>query len=168
MLQQQHPLVGGLQPPALSTQFAMVPPDREFVQVINVCSNHWVAFSTVGCQQSTIKMFDSLGGRLPKNALRLVADLMQSKEKEITIEFVDVQEQTGSVDCGLFALAFITSVCHGLDPATQCYNQKAMTRHLMTCIEKAQMTPFPATNGRKPKKPQKESLPVYCVCRLPV
>ena len=45
------------------------------------------------------------GPGLPKHIQKLVADLMQCKDKEITLEFVDVQEQRGSSDCGLFALA---------------------------------------------------------------
>ena len=110
MLKQQHPLIGGFQSPTLGNHLAMIPPDREFVQVVIVNNNHWVALSTVGCQPSSIKMFDSLGGRLPKRCLKLVADLMQSRERELTFEFVDVQEQKGASDCGLFALKFLTSI----------------------------------------------------------
>ena len=168
LLKKQHPLISGLQPPALSSQLAMVPPDSEFVQVVNVCNNHWLALSTVGCKQSTIKVFDSLqGGGLPKHTMKLVADLMQCQDKQITLEFVDVQEQRGSSDCGLFAIAFITSVCCGVDPATLNYNQKAMRQHLLECIENDQMKPFPSEQGRKPKPSETECLKVYCTCRLP-
>ena len=55
---------------------------------------------------ASIKVFDNLQCRgLPKHIQKLVADLMQCKDKEITLEFVDVQEQRGLSDCGLFALA---------------------------------------------------------------
>ena len=36
--------------------------------------------------------------------------------KSLTVEFVDVQKQKGGSDCGLFALAFIASICNGQDP----------------------------------------------------
>ena len=166
MLKQQHPLIGGFQSPTRGHHLAMTSPDTEFVQVIIVNSNHWVALSTVGCQPSTIKVFDSLGGRLPKRCLKLVADLMQSREKEVTIEFVDVQEQKGASDCGLFALVFLTSICNGHDPATQHYNQKATRSHLLQCIEEGEMKPFPASSGREHKQPVKQVIPIYCTCRL--
>ena len=50
-----------------------------------------------------------------------------------------MQEQRGSSDCGLFALAFITSVCCGVDPASQTYSQKEMRKHLLACIENDEM-----------------------------
>ena len=68
MLKQQYPQIGGFQPPALSIAFAMTPPQLQFVQVINIKRNHWVTLSTVGCQQSIIKICDSMGGRLPKSS----------------------------------------------------------------------------------------------------
>ncbi len=167
LLKQQHSRVGGFQAPSLSACLSMLPPDKEFVQVVNVCGNHWLALSTIGCQQSAIRIYDSMGGRLPKATLKLVADLLQSGDKAITIEFVDVQQQRGSNDCGLFALAFIASICCGVEPSTVTYQQNAMRQHLLACIEGNEMKPFPSTSGRKPKTPQTEVLPIYCICRLP-
>ena len=50
---------------------------------------------------------------------------MQSEKKEVVIEYVDVEEQRGASDCGHFALAFITSICNGIDPASHSYQQGA-------------------------------------------
>ena len=108
-----------------------------------------------------------MGRRLPKSALKLVADLMQSKQKEVVIEYVDIQEQRGASDCGLFALAFITSICNGIDPASYSYQQAAMRSHTLSCIEKSQMTLFPCISGRQYQESIKKTLPVYYVCRLP-
>ena len=83
MLKQQHPQTKGLQPPVLADHFAMSPvPNGDFVQVIQVNNDHWLALSTVGCQPSKIRVLDSLGGRLPLEGIQLVADLLQSKEKK--------------------------------------------------------------------------------------
>ena len=92
---------------------------------------------------------------------------MQSKQKEGVIEYVDVQEQRGASDCGLFALAFIISICNGIDPASHSYQQAAMRSHTLSCVEKSQMTLFPCTSGRQYQESIKKTLPVYCVCRLP-
>ena len=81
MLREQHPPIGGFQSPLLGDCLAMTPPNSEFVQVLLVCNNHWLAVSTVGCQLSTVKVFDSLGRRLCKRSLKLVADLIQTRKK---------------------------------------------------------------------------------------
>jgi hypothetical protein len=88
----------------------------------------------VGCKPSTIKVYNSLGGRFPKRSLKLVADLMHSREKSLTVEFVNVQKQTGGSEYGLFALAFITSIYNGQDPSKLVYNQSAIQSHLLKCI----------------------------------
>ena len=103
--------MGVLQAPALAAPLGMIPPEVEFAQVVNVCGSHWIAISTVGCKPSPIKIYDSLlAGGVSRHTQKLIADLMQCKSKAITIEYEDVQEQKGSNDCGLFAIAFITSI----------------------------------------------------------
>ena len=53
-----------------------------------------------------MKIFDCNGGKeLPKPTLKLISALLQTQsEKKFSVEFVDVQMQEGSHDCGLFAL----------------------------------------------------------------
>ena len=102
-----------------------------------------------------------------KTSLKLVADFMQTKEKAITFEFVGVQMQDGASDCGLFAIAFTTSICNDHDPTTLQYNQSAMRSHFLKCIEQGQITPFPSVPRRKPSKTiENVVIPVYCICRL--
>ena len=79
MLQKQNPFVGGLQDTILSENFQMVPPNSQFIQILNVNRNHWITLSTIGCLSSTINVFDSLKtGKLPDTSLKIIADLMQS------------------------------------------------------------------------------------------
>ena len=164
MLKKQYPHIKGLHATSLSQILEMVsPPDGEFVQVLNVTNNHWIALSTVGCKASTIKVFDSSGmsrSELPNHTLKVIARLMQCKKRSITIEFVNVQQQEGADDCGLFALAFITTICSGHDPSIRCYEQRAMRRHLSQCIQKGHMTEFPC------KKVVQKVIEVHCICRL--
>ena len=151
MLKQQHPSIDGFQPPALSQNFS-IPPQKQFVQIINVNKNHWIALSTVGCQKASIKIFDCNGGKeLPKPTLKLMSGLLQTQENQFSVEFVDVQLQEGSHDCGLFALAYITSICNGQDPAVVLYKQNAMRKHVLKSIEDGVMTAFPTSASRLPK-----------------
>lgn len=123
MLRQKYPAIGGLQPPSLAQKFAMEPQTGKFVQVLNVSGNHWITISTIGCEASTLNVYDSMHGNLPTSAQRLVADLVQCQECAITVQYIDVQWQSGETDCGLFALAFATSLCSGQDPAATSYIQ---------------------------------------------
>ena len=105
------------------------------MQIINVNKNHWIALSTVGCQKACIKIFGCNGGKeLPKPRLKLISTLLQTQENQFSVEFVDVQMQEGSHDCGLFALAYITSICNGQDPAVLLYKQNAMRKHILKSI----------------------------------
>ncbi len=37
-------------------------------------------------------------------------------DKEFELRYIDVQHQSGSADCGLFAIAFADALCNGMDP----------------------------------------------------
>jgi hypothetical protein len=62
----------------------------------------------------------------------------------------EVTQQKGSVDCGLFAVSYLTALCHGLKPEEYRFQQPQMYRHFMECLESGQLTLFPSTkkNGR--------------------
>ena len=53
------------------------------------------------------------------------------------------QKQQGFRDCGLFAIANATSLCFGDDPTFLEFEKNEMRQHMLDCIEKGQMTPFP-------------------------
>ena len=167
LLQNQHPYMGGLQKPALSAQFAMEPNAGEFIQILCIRNNHWICVSTVGCQPSTINVFDSMYGFLDRQMKKLIADIMQTREKQIKVHYCDVQWQSGGSDCGLFAVAFATSICCGVDPTTVAFEQRFMREHFLDCLQTKTMTMFPVRNNlRRPKQPKKENVSVFCVCRL--
>jgi len=60
----------------------------------------------------------------------------------MTVEVMNVQQQQGGSDCGLFAIAFATSLVFGKCPALRCYTQKSMRKHLIDCLENKEMQPF--------------------------
>ena len=72
----------------------------------------------------------------------------------------------GGSDCGLFALAFATTLCFGENPETISYTQSAMREHLLSCIEKGQLLKFPQRARRRPKPALIDHFPIFCVCRL--
>ena len=94
---------------------------------------------------------------------------MFAQQKAITLVFQPVQSQHGSSDCGLFALAFTTSLCHQENPVEINYTQHKLRSHLLDCFTRGRMSPFPRSSRmRKIVKPRgREKVQVYCRCRLP-
>ena len=49
----------------------------------------------------------------------------------------NMQKQNGSLDCGLFAIAVMTSLAHKENPSTVTYDQKRLKQHLQECFYQA-------------------------------
>ncbi len=148
LLKRTYPAVEGLQPPSLGEQFGIEPQPFEFVQVLNDHGKHWITVFTIGCEASSINVFDSLHGKLSPHTERLVADILQSQDCAIRVNCINVQWQSGVNDCGLFALAFAASLSAGQDPATISYDQRQMRAHLLTCLGSNVIRPFPNTRSQ--------------------
>ena len=131
-----NPTCRGLQSTQLAVRFQMEIQKGGFVLVLNINKSHWKAVSSMNCQQSTIKVYDSFH----EDTKKLIADIMQSTCPKIEVQYIDVQKQKGQSDCGLFAIAFATLLAHLQDPASITYNQAKMRRHLIHCFETHSMT----------------------------
>ena len=95
-------------------------PLNDFVQILNCTRNHWICISTVGCQPGKVNVFDSMRtGDIPQSTKEAVASLLCTTKRFISLVFPDVQQQPNHCDCGLFALAYASSVCNNLNPATK-------------------------------------------------
>ena len=102
--------------------------------------------------------------------IRQVAAMMKCSESSFRMRYINVQMQAGSSDCGLFAIAFAVALCAGKDPHKCSFDQGQMRRHLYQCLEKGELSEFPAS-----KKPRRctssiksiKTIQVYCMCRLP-
>ena len=78
-----------------------------------------------------------------------------------------VQQQSNYVDCGLFSLAFATSVAYGDNPTKIFFDGNSMRPHLLKCIEQGQVAPFPAPKDNKKLlrcKSVNLIVQLYCVC----
>ena len=86
--------------------------------------NHWITVTNIGCISSHIKVYDSIpSGNISSRAIQEICAMIFSDAKEITLNFPPVQSQRGGSDCGLFAIAFATTLCTGFDPVHLLYNQ---------------------------------------------
>ena len=127
-----HPYIGGLETPLfvqLDNRFKKQP--GEFVQKINTRDQHWVTITNVGCETGEVLLCDSLYGfynqQYPVRCLKAVDSIACSVH---TISALNLQQQSPGTLCGLFAIAFATSLCDGKDPSYIIYDEQNLCQEL--------------------------------------
>jgi len=89
-------------------------------------------------------IYDSLCSKsLKRDVINQIADYSYCKEAELVINIMPVQQQRNGVDCGVFAIAFASSLAFGEDPCITTYDTTKMRDHLISCLEKNEITVFP-------------------------
>ena len=170
LLKETYPHVHGLEPVALAETLSFSVQSGEFVQILNISRCHWVTISNIGCKPGHINIYDSLPNcSVPTRTKEQIAAIVFAQEHTLTLQFQHVQEQHGSADCGLFAVAFAASLCAGENPIQATYIQHQLRDHLWKCLMDRKLSTFPKTRrGRRPARPRgEEKFCIYCVCRLP-
>ena len=149
LLHSQFPDIQGLCTPVLGQQLSFPNYDRisgyagiPYIQVLHTGADHWIAIQVVSYDQ--VNVYDSLFATQPTyHVLKQIAAIVHSSAPEVNLKLEKVQFQTNSVDCGVYAIAFMTDLCHGRDPACFQYaGSMQLRRHLLQCFESGQMTPF--------------------------
>jgi hypothetical protein len=145
LLKTQFPHFGGLQSTLYQQKHrdALAPKSetltaRDQLQIIHCRDDHWIAASTVGCKDS-VNIYDSVYTSVDDATEALVPYLFHTE----AINVKHLQRQVGGADCGLFAIAVITAIAHGLDPSKLKFKQEQMRDHLLSCYEHKQLTLFP-------------------------
>ena len=119
--------------------------NKPFVKVIHNGWYHWLAITTYGYQHGTIFVLDSKFdySLLVQTKLQICA-LMNCHNKFITVAVVLVQQQTGGVDCGLFAITLIQYIlAEKKNPIDVSFTQSSMRNHALKCLENANLEMFP-------------------------
>ena len=97
-------------------------PLNDFVQILN-CTRGFVSPLLVASQVKSMCLIACATGDILLSTKEAVASLLCTTKRFISLVFPDVQQQPNHYDCGLFALAYASSVCNNLDPATINYDQ---------------------------------------------
>ena len=167
----------GLQSPQCGRALTFKALSREkYVQVLHVSNSHWITVSNVNILNApefdSVFVYDSmLPTKVDMNIKKQVCSLAKHSCSTLNFNIVNVMAQTNSYDCGLFALANITEIIYGHDPAKCLWDTAKMRYHLKSCLESGHMERFPTTRqrripfGRRIKHYNKEN--IYCVCRMP-
>ena len=123
----------GLQLPCLGQTCAFDIQKRDFVQIISNGYDHWLTVSTVEAEDGTVNIYDSLYVSVGSHVKDQIAAIVNTDEKEISLNFINVQKQRGACDCGLFSLAFVTCLANGCLPERQLFEQNKIRTHLYYC-----------------------------------
>ncbi|KAL5496713.1 hypothetical protein EMCRGX_G013057 [Ephydatia muelleri] len=170
--------ISSFQSPLLGRVLQFEPASHNAVQIHHT-EGHWVCSSNIGAKQGEVLLMDSLVSSPSDSLLLQLAHIYQAAPdvQNMSIRVLPVQQQKGSKDCGLFAVAFATELCSGEDPTRAVFKQCSMRQHLYNCLEAGEISRFPQYTKKElrslPKNTAKHSTlktfdqELFCLCRLP-
>ena len=127
--------------------------------------------STIGCGEGEVNLYDSLQCLPSVETQTVIAKYIRSQSKSVKIKVVNVARQEGNTDCGLYAVAMMTSIAYKEDPVTVVYSQADLRIHLQQCFEQGFLEKFPIAKKRRiiiSRRITKEVVcNIYCTCQLP-
>jgi hypothetical protein len=140
-LKTEFPLVSGLYSTSFS-RLGFIHNPYQGIQFHNVNGTHWVLSSSL---HGKIQVYDSLKGTggISDDLRRQLTEIYSPDGRSVTVEIVDVQQQYGGNDCGLFSIAFSIDLLLGNDVNHIQYDQSTFRSHLLNCFEEKRITPFP-------------------------
>ena len=103
--------------------------------------------STVGCYTpSVVYLYDSLfSGRIAALVQKQIASIIYEEGTSFKVIVPNVQHQNNSDDCGVYAIAFLVSLLHGLNPSNLTFDRKLIRQHLLKSLVRVDhSTPFPS------------------------
>ena len=147
ILKEQFPNLNGLNSTLLQLKQQKLTEDmvKNKLQIIH-CSerHHWVTASTVKTAPGVVIVVDSLFKSIDTETKSIILNLFQHNiVSEPRIKLVRSQQQKGSKDCGVFAIAMATTIALERNPSNVTFHQELMRAHLVDCLEKRKFTFFP-------------------------
>ena len=148
VLRQQFPYDEGMQSVLYAAKPEFQPVSGRFVQIINTHPNdgglHWICFSNFNSDDGIVNLYDSSGEIYMSTATeRAVAKIMCTPLPKIFVRHMKCSKQTNGNDCGVYAIANMVSILHGVDPSSISFNVAAMRRHLLQGLENKKNHCFP-------------------------
>ena len=114
-----------------------------------------------------VRVYDSMFHSTTYATKKQIASIILTKSNQIQLKIGMTQFQENSLDCGIYAIAFATDLCHGNDPSQLKYDLPFKLRmHLLDSLKQQKMMPFPSVKLKSRLGYLTEKMNVYCKCRL--
>ena len=126
-------------------------------------------------RDGVVQVYDSLYNCLTTSTELQIASIVNTSQPKISVEFVDVQKQFGSSDCGAYSplsgsgSRYSSHLSLGQDPGTLVISQSEMRRHLLKMLKEKKLTMFPVLQKKLSVRVTEGNpiLVVDCTCRMP-
>ena len=110
LLQAQFNQIKGLQSP-LFQNTRRLQQQRDVLQILHIDKWHWAVISTFGeTNPDHVTYYDSMFSFLSLNTQSTIINLLQPKSSQLHVKIMGAPIQSGSTDCGLFAIAISTAL----------------------------------------------------------
>ena len=117
--------VQGLQSPVLGQRLCFQQFDtalgyagNEYIQVLQTGSDHWITIEILGDDE--VRVFDSVYLEPKYYVLKQIASIIKSQSRQIHLQLERVQCQRNNIDCGIYAVAYMTDLYHRGNPSSFC------------------------------------------------
>lgn len=77
---------------------------------------HWLCITSNNCCEGNLSIYCSLQLIPSEECLATIANMFKFQTPSLTFRVLNVSKQQGSVDCGLFALAYAAMLARDVDP----------------------------------------------------
>ena len=142
-------IYGWQSPQCVKTTFKAMPPSSKYIQVLNVHELHWITISNIDVREdkhcaNVVSVYDSDShARLSLSTKTQICSIVKPTCKVMKFDVMNTMPQPNAWDCGVFALVCATDLAHGRDPVLSEWKLEDMRRHLVECLEKGHVSPFP-------------------------
>ena len=175
LLDKQFPDLAGFGDIAFTERngFDVINTAKPFIQILHTGSAHWMCVANLNRNRALndcCEVYDSLiSGNITAKVADKVANMLYCRKLEIKVLIKSVQQQRNYVDCGVFAIAFATSLAFGDRPEEIIYDCKIMRLHLLNCLRNMRMERFPVQVSSTIQRCKRKTLviEVFCSCRQP-
>ena len=122
-------------------------------------------------QSGPVYVIDSLrSSRVNMNTSIQIAQIYTGHNNKLQLILPDVQRQTNSYDCGVFAIAYLTQILYSnmsCDMTSFRFDISSMRSHLLHCLEQCTFSPFPKIMKMPCKEDKTQIIKLVCHCHLP-
>ena len=174
LLAKQYPGNSGLIDTCLEkmNQFEIYPVDKPYIQLLHALPKHWVCISNMETNKRgnvTHYVYNSsCEPKIMLDIVKQVASYSYHDKSSISLVTRFLQYQNNEFNCGLFLIAFATTLVFGGDISTVACDAALLRAYLIKCFDNNLMAEFPIREKRVIKcKPYTSIVELYCVCRMP-